>query len=1315
MKRTAEFLKFTVWVTSLWLVTVSAHSLPVNYVRTYTTQVEGIKTHSQVKIPNPVQVRQNTDYLDGRARVIQNVTRRGSPFTRDVVNIINYDQFGRTNIDYLPFTVNEINGDFKTFDPSSHPLAKFYQANNDKVANTLTPYAVKKYDNSPLNRITEQGAPGEAWQPTSEFGESHTLRYIYQSNRPQDAVLRWEPYNGGLRADDTYPPQSLYVEIQIDEHNLHFWTFTDKQGRKILEMREADSGEKLYTYFAYDDKGNLSYVVPPKTVAELANGMPKVITKSNLVQGGYYYRYDARSRIIEKHLPGAEPVFLVYDPWDRLILTQDGEQREDKKWGFNKYDAFDRAIITGEIIIEGSRSQVEQKINNFYSAVASSPNIRFEGKGEVHGYTNRSYPLLADTVDVYTVTFFDDYSFLSEFLSPAGYNFQAELGLNSPIEKAAGQLTGTKVRILGTPDYRYSVTYYDDEYRPIQIISSNHKDGKDRLTQIYSFKGRLLKSLHTHDQGANATTVLRDYVHDHAERLVKTYHKIDDEEKVLLYKQKYNEIGELVEKNLFSIDDDEKIFAQSVDYRYNIRGWLTSINNVALNSRGDMNDDDNDFFGMELYYNDETNALGNVAQYNGNVSAVKWNNTRFREEQNYVYNYDAYNRLKSAQYKNFSHTEQGVYDVGGSDGGKIDYDANGNILSLKRYGWHSSDKLLIDDLIYTYEGNQLTKVIDASGRHEGFHAPRVTGDAYSYDANGNMIIDRNKEITISYNHMNLPERIEKISGETIQYGYDANGVKLSQKVFDASNTLTQSRDYVGAFVYKNEALQFVHHDEGRIIPNPAGSGWAYQYFLKDHLGNVRLTFAEQDAEANLIKNPGFEEGTTGWRFIRGGALTDEVPHSGTAALSMPPSERYQLVTQKVAVEPGRTYRLSGWLKTESLNGKALFYYRLRDAADANRGMFIVSELSGTHPYTKFSMVVTIPKDFDERNDNDIVSLIITLRTPGNEEGSAFFDDLEVLPIGSSSTYKIVQVDDYYPFGLRMAGNHHQDNTVTEVRYLYNAKELQDDLGLNWYDYGARMYDMALGRWHVKDPITGNPFGDSPYQYVLNNPLRYVDPEGLEEEEPPGESLVFFQSPPPELNDPLQANVSYDKKFLFKRGRKLQDYERYLREEWTIIHRQLIRAEEDEGEILFLLGKLQRIEHHQKTHTGDRAGRQLLAMGITALSGAIALSGGASLQPLLAAKTGGGIGLTELHRLDMESRALWREIVEKGASGSVADRARETLQRVRLNKAELLKFRNIIEKDIREVSENPEFQRFDREDIGRGPRLPNPYTGRFPRN
>ncbi|WP_258554071.1 RHS repeat-associated core domain-containing protein [Myroides odoratus] len=85
---------------------------------------------------------------------------------------------------------------------------------------------------------------------------------------------------------------------------------------------------------------------------------------------------------------------------------------------------------------------------------------------------------------------------------------------------------------------------------------------------------------------------------------------------------------------------------------------------------------------------------------------------------------------------------------------------------------------------------------------------------------------------------------------------------------------------------------------------------------------------------------------------------------------------------------------------------------------------------------------------------------------------------------------------YYPFGLAHQGYNEKNNTIGEkYKYQYNGKEKQDELGLNVYDYGARNYDAALGRWMNVDPLAEKMPQWNPYTYTFNNPVNFVDPDG----------------------------------------------------------------------------------------------------------------------------------------------------------------------------------------------------------------------------
>lgn len=111
----------------------------------------------------------------------------------------------------------------------------------------------------------------------------------------------------------------------------------------------------------------------------------------------FVYKYDERQRMIEKKVPGAEPVYLVYDNRDRLVLTQDGEQRKSGTWLFTKYDVLNRPVLTGKKIIPGSQSSVQLIVNDFYGANPADLTKYYEDRSGLsstddQGYTDRSYP-----------------------------------------------------------------------------------------------------------------------------------------------------------------------------------------------------------------------------------------------------------------------------------------------------------------------------------------------------------------------------------------------------------------------------------------------------------------------------------------------------------------------------------------------------------------------------------------------------------------------------------------------------------------------------------------------------------------------------------------------------------------------------------------------------------------------------------------------------------------------------------------------------------------------------------------------------------
>ena len=101
---------------------------------------------------------------------------------------------------------------------------------------------------------------------------------------------------------------------------------------------------------------------------------------------------------------------------------------------------------------------------------------------------------------------------------------------------------------------------------------------------------------------------------------------------------------------------------------------------------------------------------------------------------------------------------------------------------------------------------------------------------------------------------------------------------------------------------------------------------------------------------------------------------------------------------------------------------------------------------------------------------------------------------------------IKQEDHYYPFGMRLGGDSWVKVGQADNKFLYNGKEFEDDLGLHWYHYGARFYDPQLGKWHAVDPVDEL---NTPYGYVGNNPIIYIDPDGETIENHTGKFYVLY--------------------------------------------------------------------------------------------------------------------------------------------------------------------------------------------------------------
>jgi RHS repeat-associated protein len=401
------------------------------------------------------------------------------------------------------------------------------------------------------------------------------------------------------------------------------------------------------------------------------------------------------------------------------------------------------------------------------------------------------------------------------------------------------------------PEFLSAYSLYDKKGRVIKSVSENYVGGTDISESKYDWAGKVLKSRSVHrDENGLESQVISTPVYDGLNRAVFSKEKrrfkgteIPGERIASI--SHFNELGEVYETfiqpsindiskdektGIYSFNSANKNYLYKVEHRKNIRGWLTKIH--VTDNKGET------LFMEDLAYN---SGEFSKPQYNGNISGVgitqKSSNTT--KKYTYGYIYDDLNQLLSATYKSIENA------AGDFSTDKLVYDLNGNIKEL----WRKKDaNAYIDKLLYSYKGNKIQSISDAMGDDTNigndFGANSAT---YEYDENGNMTFDSGKNISISYNHLNLPYLIDFNDGMKIVYTYLADGSKVAR--IKKNEGLFERTRYAGAYVYEENAkdetnLDFVSTGGGRFKDGK------FEYFLKDHLGNTRTVVKKEENSYN---------------------------------------------------------------------------------------------------------------------------------------------------------------------------------------------------------------------------------------------------------------------------------------------------------------------------------------------------------------------------------------------------------------------------------------------------------------------------------
>jgi len=1181
-------------------VTIAATD-KVSYVRTfdfYKAMTSDANIATEITGGN---VMQTTQYVDGLGRPIQTVARRALPSGSgyaDMVQFMLYDEYGRQVYQPMAYRSTASSGHLELSPSASQGIFLASHYPDEDVF-----YGRTEYEDSPLNRVTKQMAPGNSWT-----GSDNGVANSWRSNNNTDAVRSWT-VGSGTPTSTAYAADELMVTITTDEEGHQVKEFTDKLGRTVLKQVQ-DTGTAdghagwLNTYYLYDDFGNLRYVLPPKLV-DIMRQSSWAWVSDDINNLAFQYTYDDRNRMVTKRVPGAGEVHMVYDKLDRLVLTQDANQRSINQWAFTKYDALNRPVMTGFVTSPNNRAAMQTNANaagvlyvsteplntlnvleansiSISSHVSGTVTYRskteieflpgFDSGSEyfdteivpalsseytfVQGYHDATFPSLKDYAhEVISLSYYDNYDFTTlaydASLEVDFYTAGGTLNAVNPAHyaNATGLATGSKVKVLGTADqWLTTAMFYDDRGRVIQTRGDNHLGGNDSNTTQYDFSGKVLNTYTTHTNpqasGSDAQTLIaKRFTYDQTGRLLTVAQKLNGSgSHKTITTNTYNALGELEEKTLGNS-------LETLEYNYNVRGWLEGINEGYVASGTGSH-----YFGMDLSYDFgfEKNQL------NGNIAGVKWRSKSSEKQRAYGFEYDAVNRLKIADYNQKGGVETNWSKTESNFSTNYGYDDNGNILNLTRKGVVAGTIATIDQLTYAYtnsgKSNRLQYVSDdVNDLGQGDFTDMNEGmDDYDYDANGNMSQDKNKDIDagdITYNHLNLPERIEfgNNANKTITYTYDAAGIKLRKTVND--NGLVTTTDYAGGFIYENNALQHFAHEEGRV--RKSGGSLVYDYYIKDHLGNIRMTLTEatditeyratmetsqEVAEEQLFLNMdnsrytytdgnmtaggekvSYLNGAVANRIVGPGKILavspgDEVDmevyayYTGTLS-NASPTDQGAMLTAVAAAFGGLS---SSALGTESRSIYELFNTNAAatlvggSATNPNEPKAYLNYLFFDQDFNFISSKSGFKQISSAAGDDAVPELLtksLSIEQGGyvyvyisNETAASFevyFDELEI----NHTKGAILQEDTFYPFGLNISALSSTAPLSKPNKFKFIGKERQTEFDMNWDDFGARTYDPQIGRFLQTDPLAYSFFSNSPYHYSYNNPLNFKDPDG----------------------------------------------------------------------------------------------------------------------------------------------------------------------------------------------------------------------------
>ncbi|WP_299223875.1 DUF6443 domain-containing protein [uncultured Psychroserpens sp.] len=662
-----------------------------------------------------------------------------------------------------------------------------------------------------------------------------------------------------------------------------------------------------------------------------------------------------------------------------------------------------------------------------------------------------------------------------------------------------GLSTGSKVRILGSNDWITSSTYYDAKARPVYSITRNNEfKTTDAVSSYFDFTGKVIKTHTTHKVlGSNPIVTVDEFRYDHTGRLLRQEQSINDGAKQLIAKHNYDELGQLEQKQVggslansatYTNQQNVTVVGTNITKTPNSNAWDAGLSTVeTIEGNGYVSvttTQSNKIFAVGLSY---TDSDVNINSIDYAIHIVNNGNVRVREN-------------------------------GVNRGDKTNH-AAGDVFTVERRG---------TTIYYLKNGEPfyVSTVATTLGHMVGdlslYQNQVSVNDFFMVDLEAEL-----QEVDYTYNIRGWLKGINNIDDLNITgTPHDLFGFKINYN----------TTDYSGSTKLYNGNISETRWNTVSLDPDTGDSqivrGYDYTY---DALNRIVAADFHKPL-GNFIQNDFYNLSNVS--YDKNGNITNlerntKSSSSNNFEVMDDLAYTYQANQLTHVVDTGDV--ANGFVDGNTVGQDYLYDVNGNLIEDKNKSIDITYNHLNLPTLVDFTGNNDITYTYDatgtklKKTVNDNGTLVVTKYANGyiyQDDVLQFFPHAEgyIQPQGKDFEHvyqykdhlgnirvsymdsnkdgvvnntEILEENNYYPFGLKHKG---YNNVITSTnpaqKIKYNGKELQDELGLDWYDYGARNYDPALGRWMNIDPLAEEMRRHSPYNYAFNNPVYFIDPDGM---------------------------------------------------------------------------------------------------------------------------------------------------------------------------------------------------------------------------